>query len=457
MTKKPYNKNTSDSQGRRGVVLLLTLVMMVALTALVYTVTHRTTAQRYRSQYFIDYAKARYGCESGIKQALAYLPSGAFEPTCVARPNEPDFSDLFYRTDEEIQELIDYYQETISDDEGSLMEESTIDSEALSTLDQTEGFGADDLVGGATLLDQIPGPYGPRWPLVMEPYELDFLHEDVRVTVEIEDENAKYPMTWLIEFEGDEEDETLAGAREISFETFGEWMNLSQAEMGDIQAQMESITEVKPYQTEFEKEKAPQNNARDNNRRTSSRGNKRQNQNTPQAPQVKVDPELRRDRDFANLFNSDLLDLNVLARPTYQSEYRSESALKYMGRWGHLKVNINTAPQHVLEAALVYGGDAVPVAAEIIRQRQEEPFADLADLKERLGQYADHLDMCEPLITTESTHFTIRVTAYCGVAKVSSIAAVTYTGGSSDKSENEAAEAVQNTTKKLKVLAIIAQ
>jgi type II secretory pathway component PulK len=99
-----------------------------------------------------------------------------------------------------------------------------------------------------------------------------------------------------------------------------------------------------------------------------------------------------------------------------------------MGMWGSMKVNINTAPRHVLEAAFIFGGDEVPIAEEIIQRRRIEPFADIQELKTDLFRYSDSIGKCEKYITTVSRFFTIKVTAISGVAKASAVIAITKDG-----------------------------
>ncbi|MBN2315099.1 MAG: general secretion pathway protein GspK, partial [Sedimentisphaerales bacterium] len=127
---------------------------------------------------------------------------------------------------------------------------------------------------------------------------------------------------------------------------------------------------------------------------------------------------------FAQLFHSSLLDAESLAVPTIVGEGREESALKYIGLWGSGDVNINTAPRHVLEAALIYGGDEVTIAEEIILLRREEPIESINDLKTALPRYADSIEKCEKYIATESKVFSIKITATSGAAKASTIIAV---------------------------------
>ena len=94
-----------NSRNHRGIVLLVTLVLLVVLATLGYTVTSRVSAQRHRSQYIMDYQAARYGCDSGVKFALTTLET--ITPKLISRPNEPDFSDTFYMDEVEYQELLD--------------------------------------------------------------------------------------------------------------------------------------------------------------------------------------------------------------------------------------------------------------------------------------------------------------------------------------------------------------
>lgn len=95
-----------------------------------------------------------------------------------------------------------------------------------------------------------------------------------------------------------------------------------------------------------------------------------------------------------------------------------------MGMWASRKVNINTAPRHVLEAAFTFGGDADRIAEGIIQRRRTQPFTSIADLQGALFGYSDSIKKCEKYITTASNFFTIRVTAVSGVAKTSAVIAI---------------------------------
>ena len=101
------SKKRNNFRGRPGFVLLITLGLLVVLAMLGYTLSTRVAAQRHRDKYIIDYSSARYGCDSAVKYALATLEE--IDPQLISRPNEPDFSDLFYLTPAEYQELLELW------------------------------------------------------------------------------------------------------------------------------------------------------------------------------------------------------------------------------------------------------------------------------------------------------------------------------------------------------------
>jgi hypothetical protein len=137
--------------------------------------------------------------------------------------------------------------------------------------------------------------------------------------------------------------------------------------------------------------------------------------------------------DFSKLLHSSLIDTEALAKPTIVSERRKESTLKYMGMWGSRKVNINTAPRHVLEAAFTFGGDADKIAEEIIQRRRIEPFKSIEELKDVLFRHLVSIEKCEQYITTVSKFFTIKVTVVSGIAKTSAIIAIMKEGKTTSK------------------------
>ncbi len=404
---------------RSGIVLMVTLVLLVVLSTLGYTLSSRIAAQRHRDFYIIDYQAARYGCDSALKYAFAVL-SDINTPELVFRSEEPDFSDLFALSELEYQEFLAQWAEEqmLEQDDSDINPDldnllalfDSTDNNDFNNIDVTPYFDDPNIV-------MVRGPYGPTWPLIAEPTEFEI--GTATVKIEIEDENAKYPIGW-----GMLDDEEIQREAQAGFETFCEWMGIDQVQVELLKEQMEQINEIRPFTLDLKpitiSKKVPLQTARRTGRTRTTRRTRR-----PRTKKTKKTiPVAAQIADFAKLFHSSMIDTDELARPTIISETRKESALKYIGMWGSRKVNINTAPRHVLEAAFTFGGDATEIADEIIERRRIEPFTDFEDLRTTLFRYADSLEKCEKCITTTSTFFTIKVTAVRGVARASAVIAV---------------------------------
>lgn len=418
--------NGCGPQNRRGIVLLITLVLLVVLSTLGYTLSSRVTAQRHRDQYIIDYSQARYACDSAMKYALAPTTFEDFDPQLISRPNEPDFSDLFTLSEVEFKEMLEQWAAEYGDprfDSRETFEEAIdlMDIGDVNDINDVNDLGRSRSETGDSddaPSVKIPGPYGPAWPFVTEPVELEI--GSAKVRIEIEDENAKYPIGWALLADKKVEREAQAG-----FETFCEWMGLDGREIGLLRQQLEGIGDIKPFQLEFKPTTTPIRTPA----ATTTSGSRRTRRTRITRKTVSAADQIaKQNTDFAKLLHSSLIDTELLARPTILSETRKESALKYLAMWPSRKVNINTAPRHVLEAAFTFGGDADRIAEQIIQRRREEPFTDIGDLKRSLFSYSDSISRCENYITTASRFFTIRVTAVSGAAKVSAIAAITKDG-----------------------------
>jgi hypothetical protein len=411
MKKISYNRDMS--QNRHGIVLLVTLVLLVVLATLGYTLTSRVSADRHRKQYIIDYSKARYGCDSAVKYTLATLEE--IDTQLISRPNEPDFSDLFVLDEIGYQALAEQWQN---------QSDKTKNNRRISEADKTDDINNPDDTYSYNNPDStvIRGPYGPPWPLVTEPAEFEI--GSVKVRIEIEDENAKYPLGWaLLDYP------ELNPEAEAGFVTFCEMAGLDAQRIESLRGELNTIAEIKPFKLDFKPittvTRTPTTQI--TNRSTVRKSSTGKATATPRVQRkvLTVPAQIsEQNTNFSRLFHSSLLDTEALARPNEMTGSRKESALKYMGTWGSRQVNINTAPRHVLEAAFVFGGDEVKIADAIILRRRIEPFTDIADLKNALGSYSDQITKCEPYITMGSSLFTIKITAISGVAKASSVIAI---------------------------------
>ena len=266
---------------------------------------------------------------------------------------------------------------------------------------------------------EVPGPYGPAWPMLTEPETMDF-GDDCTVEITIEDENAKLPavLALLKERGRDYESE-----KEACFYTFFEWMGADEDQIKDFMDTMDFIAKTKTYNFHLKPikitEKKPVTTRRSKSRSRSSRRKKSTRYRT-----VTTNRSVYKHRmDFAMLFNN-YVDKRMLKDDIVGWGLNGENALKYLGLWGSYKVNINTAPRNVLEAVFSFGGDGDQIANGIIERRMEKPFKSIKELKEVMYGYTDSIDKVKEMLTTESILFTIRVRAKCGNAVTESISTV---------------------------------
>ncbi len=439
-TKKPKTRLND-----RGMALIVVLVLLVVLCALAYTLTLRVSAYRKRSQYMVDYQAARYARDSAVKYALATLQD-INEPVIIARPNEPDFSDLFTMNEMEYRRLLTNWAESINAEQAlkyrkEIMQylRSTVDVNRFGDVnddDISRLVGANSIIGSTAnsniAIDpndpnnlQIPGPYGPAWPLITKP--LNLIIGDATVTIEIHDENAKYPIGWLML-----QDKPVQRQIQAGFETFCEWMDVNKVTVNQLEEELAELSEIKKYKLKFEDVKITKREKVPISRRSARTKRSRQTRYRTTTTTIPATVNLT---DFARLYHSSLLNTEPLARPFIVADDRTESALKYISLWPIGTVNINTAPRNVLEAAFTFGGlsSAVNFADDVIQRRRIKPFEDPNEIRRELFKYGDSLEKCRQYIVTKSNLFTIRITVNRGLARTSAVIAVRKNKGKLEK------------------------
>lgn len=433
---------------RPAMALLITIVILVVLTTIVYTTTSKMAMIKHRQQYLIDYQKARYACDSAMKSALDEIKKMKIK--YIDRRHQPDFSDMF-TTDQ--YELEDYILEWIEaeaeypeiegeneEDQSDLADRTkykewtqpylkSLNNE-LSNIYNNPDYEEGDEYEVEFYIDPnevvVPGPYGPPWPEVVEPEYFDI--GGVEVIMTVEDENAKMPATWAITT-----DSKVKRAASDAVENFCEWMQMDRESIEQLQEDLINIAKVKNFYPNMgdiiTSKTVPSVSPRPSTRVSSSSLRRRRTSRvrtpTSRSRVVKTTrPKSAHALDFARLLQSSAIDLDTLAIGIPDTGDRYESALKYFAIWGSQKVNINTAPRHVLEAAFMFGGDAEDIANEIIQIRKKEPIASTDKLEGDLYAYGESIRKCLPYITTTSTFFTIKVTATSGKAKATLVALI---------------------------------
>jgi type II secretory pathway component PulK len=142
-------------------------------------------------------------------------------------------------------------------------------------------------------------------------------------------------------------------------------------------------------------------------------------------------PAVAHTADFAKLFHSSLLNHEILARPLPDTGERMESPLKYLSLWGAQRVNINTAPRNVLEAAFSLAIDSFDLpefTQKVIEKRKEKPLASVGELAKLGGLDTETMNNLKKYLTTSSTFFQIRVTSQSGNARSAAVATVVKEG-----------------------------
>jgi hypothetical protein len=439
---------TGALANRPAIALVLTLVVLAVLTTIVYALCSRLAQFKHRQQYLIDYQISRYACDSAMKYALIAIKGMKFN--LIKRADKPDFSDLFTMNQEEYTQFLDEWAQQIAEQE-SVEKAGEADSAAKRLADSQ---GTDNVFGdnqSKNLLGDlmkslnepnsiadandlafdtytdpnilsIPGPYGPQWPHVCKPIKFEI--GKTKVAIEITDENAKMPLTWAIT--GDKKVSNLAAN---ALEIFGEWMQMDLLKIGELADELEEIQEIKPFKIDPKPvtvTKKPQTKPQP--KKSKKRRSRRPSRSRAKEATKTKRPTIAHTTDFAKLLHSSVINIETLAEPLPDTGDRHESPLKYLALWGSQRININTAPRHVLEAAFTFGGDAEDIAAEIIQRRREKPFKNIEELESSLYRYTGSIKKTKPYITTASTFFAIKIKAVNGKAKTSIVATVIKSG-----------------------------
>lgn len=470
-----------NKKQKSGIALVLTIVILVVMATMVYTVGSKLTQRARRNQYMVDYQNARYACDSAMKYSLALIETSTFK--LAERPNEPDFSDLFSMDQQAYEDFIyrwldeeadpnyveDLRAEYLSENplSSSPMEidfSSVFDQAMNMDLPDPNSFDPNDandisamsgrgFVGATSMalgkdandvndvnvmdvnaidaiedyaLVKVPGPYGAKWPLVQDPYEFEL--GTSTVTIEIHDENSKLPLTWAITKDADYKRQAKAAT-----DSFMEWMKLDFSEIEKVNKQLADIGKVKSFSlkmdpikiktTETKKVAASKKSKSRRSRRRSRQSRRKSKSRTKTVTKTVSRGDMLHRTDFAKLMNSHSA-FDILKKPAIETSDRVESAYKYASSWGTYKININTAPRHVLEAAFAFGGNEVEIADAIIQRRKTKPFKETEELSKEFYQYNDSIEKVLPYIMTESKVFTVWVTATSGVASAKTVAAV---------------------------------
>ena len=118
---------------------------------------------------------------------------------------------------------------------------------------------------------------------------------------------------------------------------------------------------------------------------------------------------------------SDNLEYKDLSSPQGQ---QSEAWTDYLGIWGHNKVNINTAPAEVIEAAFEPLGFTTAMAQALVEHRREKPFSSTGQINDVKEIDQSISRAVRALTTIQSDTFSVLIKARLGRAQYNLFAAI---------------------------------
>ena len=433
----------SRHKSRSGIALIFALIILAVLATLGYSIATKLVSIKHRQNYIFDYYKATYACDSATRYGIREVENLKF--SLQSRETMPDFSDIF-ATSEEAYELMLYdwaravddirydeylkYEQRINRGDTYAQAQNPEDEESQFRLQMLKaiGYGIDsyfgiDFEGNFTPIDPnvlyVPGPYGHQFPYASQPMQIELGGAEVLITVE--DENAKLPLVWAFMTDKDKQTEKKA-----CFDTFFEWMGVDAATIEHLSRQFEDTAKIKPFEIGMEPATIETKEAVRTRTVTTDASGRRQSVFRTRYRTKKVPRSVAgNNTDFSRLIEANI-DTERLAFSFYPDGFADSAPIKHLALWGSDKININTAPRNVLEAALVFGGREVDFADAVIIDRQIKPFEDIQDMKRRLYRFSDNIERVADLILFESEVFTIKVEAVSGTAKATSTTAILY-------------------------------
>ncbi|MFI4911456.1 MAG: hypothetical protein ACIAQZ_07290 [Sedimentisphaeraceae bacterium JB056] len=437
--KYPY----SHINRSRGVALIFALIILAVLATMAYSIVSKLVAVKHRQNYILNYYKAKYACDSATRYGVEKVQNVQFG--VKSREGMLDFSDIFALTQEQYDEMVYewiaelediryeefmIYQDNLNSGMTASESEQEVDEDTAFRLELLNSFGVGpdnyfgiNLEGEFVPIDPnvlyIPGPYGAQWPYITEPLEIEV--DETKVTITVEDENAKLPLVWALM-----QDKGLSMEKEACFETYFEWMGVDEFTREKLWEQFDKTAEIKNFEIGMKPATIEKKEAVKTRTVTRDASGKRKSVFKTRYRTRKVPRSVAgNNTDFSRLIDSNI-NTELLARNFYDYGYADQNPLRFLGLWGSDKINVNTAPRNVLEAAFVFGGKEVELADAVIIERQITPFEDMEDMKRRLYRFSGSLEKLEDMVVFESEVFTVKVEAVSGSARASSVTAILY-------------------------------
>lgn len=237
---------------------------------------------------------------------------------------------------------------------------------------------------------------------------------EATVEIEIHDENAKWPMLWVLTspFENDRDGKLT---RE-NLKLLGDWLGAD----GEVMQETAELTRElgKKIKIPTSDITVATTKSRSSDGKTTAKSSR--SRRTVQKKRIGYQKRLaERDSRYLAMgqFASQWQDaiLHTAEYEVLKKEMRQEEpVLEYLGIWGNTKVNVNNASAEVLQAALEPVGITADVAQAIVEQRKTKPIGNITALNDLLPSDNQLREALGSLADVKSDTFSIHVTARLG-------------------------------------------
>ncbi|MBN1435766.1 MAG: general secretion pathway protein GspK [Sedimentisphaerales bacterium] len=350
---------------QQGITLFLTMVILIILATLIVQFQAESALQLRASNYRIDMQRCRYAAESGLVVAQVMV---AEHYENIARIHRS------FRAGEELEEdaVISGWNR-FSDPNATWAERLAYDTGITERQAITVG--------------------------------------DIPVLVEVQDENAKYPVLWLLRSPF-----ASSGGRDVperSVEHFGELLDMDSAIVNDTIRLVQEIAEPLPLPAAEVTVQAPDQ----------AEGRRRRRHLGLTAVMEENRERHRLMAVFANAWYTELfhnLEYAELIEPLAENV---EPFPVLLGVWGAGKININTASPELLESAFAPVGITEHMVQSIVDYRIERPFGSMAELRD-IDLSGEVRQYMRELCVTASDTFSLHITASLGRTRCEIISGV---------------------------------
>lgn len=396
---KPDSKNKSRT---RGFTLLLTLLTLVLLAGLIVRFQADTTLHVRASNYRVYQLQCRYAAESAVvaaRQIIRATQRQIKEAQKNARI-ERARRRASPQSESELLKLVDPC--SLSDPCSSVDPCSPVDPCSLG-----DPCSLADLIRAEEEITEEVSPFlFARQELKIGP---------VSVNIKIYDENSKFPVSWLLH----SPIEKNTDYRDKSIKLLAERLGAEPAannEVVDLARKTGKALNVpEPMNYLYRRGSSRSRSSRVAWRLKPSRGKKE---------------SAKKGIDHGKLLRQTMSDFFCQWQEELKQNEKYKNMLTplpnqpakfadYIGCWGHSRVNINTAPVEVIEAAFLPLGVTKKTAEAVVAYRAKTPFANTTHLQKVRGISRTMLNAARALSTTDSDTFSIQITASLGRANYS--------------------------------------